>query len=436
MAEQVRVFVSHHHSPDEDRFTAQLVRDLQAAGADVWVDDQGITSDDFVQKISEGLAGRQWLVLVMTPAALASPWVRREVNAALNEQTANRMQGVLPLVLQSCAEQEIPMLWRPLHRYDATQDASATIARLLGALGLAARGEQLPQPEASLAMATTALPDSPRPLLRSLHNLGYSARKIAGVEVILPPLCPVPAGPFTMGSDKTRDPHAQDAETPQYVIAVGAYQIAAYPVTVAEYACAVRAKAVPEPSKGTWRPIKWKGQLQQLYHPVVCVSWRDATAYAAWLAKVTGQPWQLPSEAEWEKAARSTDGRIYPWGNQWNKARANTTDGGPGATTPVGAYAELGDASPYGVHDLAGNVWEWTSSLFKPYSDMTSGGREDPNFTAKRVLRGGSWEVGPRDARAACRGEIDPGRFYGDLVSVIAFDDIGFRLVVAAAGSA
>jgi hypothetical protein len=72
MAEQVRVFVSHHHSPDEDRSTAQLMRDLQAAGADVWVDDKGITSDDFVQKISEGLAGRQWLVLVMTPAALAS----------------------------------------------------------------------------------------------------------------------------------------------------------------------------------------------------------------------------------------------------------------------------------------------------------------------------------------------------------------------------
>src|SRR5262249_2518165 len=99
-----RVFVSHHHSPEEDRFTAQLVADLEAAGADVWVDGKGITSDDFVQKISEGLTGRQWLVLIMTLEALRSPWVRREVNAALNEQTAGRMLGVLPLVMRPCAE--------------------------------------------------------------------------------------------------------------------------------------------------------------------------------------------------------------------------------------------------------------------------------------------------------------------------------------------
>src|SRR5215471_1301103 len=82
MAEKIGVFVSHHHSPEEDAFTARLVADLEAAGADVWVDTSGITSDDFVKKISEGLAGRQWLVLVMTPAALASPWVQREVNVA------------------------------------------------------------------------------------------------------------------------------------------------------------------------------------------------------------------------------------------------------------------------------------------------------------------------------------------------------------------
>lgn len=122
MAYQVRVFVSHHHSPEEDAFTARLVADLEAAGANVWVDTGGITSDDFVKKISEGLAGRQWLVLVMTPAALSSPWVQREVNVALNEQTAGRMLGVLPVVMQPCREEDIPMLWRTLHRYEATHD--------------------------------------------------------------------------------------------------------------------------------------------------------------------------------------------------------------------------------------------------------------------------------------------------------------------------
>src|SRR5689334_16584479 len=111
MAEKIGVFVSHHHSPEEDAFTARLVADLEAAGADVWVDTSGITSDDFVKKISEGLAGRKWLVLVMTPAAVTSPWVQREVNAAMNEHTAGRMLGILPVVLQPCQEQSVPLLW-------------------------------------------------------------------------------------------------------------------------------------------------------------------------------------------------------------------------------------------------------------------------------------------------------------------------------------
>jgi TIR domain len=83
MPEQVRVFVSHHHSPEEDAFTAHLVAYLEAAGADVWVDDARITADDFIKKINEGLTGRQWLVLVMRPNALRSQWVQAEVNAAL-----------------------------------------------------------------------------------------------------------------------------------------------------------------------------------------------------------------------------------------------------------------------------------------------------------------------------------------------------------------
>ncbi len=145
MAEPVRVFVSHHHSPDEDRFTARLVADLEAAGADVWVDTAGIASDDFVKKISEGLTGRQWLVLVMTPEAVASPWVQREVNAALNEHTAGRMLGVLPLMMQPCQEQNLPMLWRTLYRYDATRDYVTARNGILQALGLPMPTSQQPQ---------------------------------------------------------------------------------------------------------------------------------------------------------------------------------------------------------------------------------------------------------------------------------------------------
>jgi hypothetical protein len=128
--------VSHHHSPEEDAFTARLVTDLEAAGADVWVDTSGITSDDFIKRINEGMEGRHWLVLVMTPTALASPWVQREVNVALNEVTAQRMRGVLPLVTLPCRERDIPLLWRTLHRYDATRDYASALRRVVEELGL------------------------------------------------------------------------------------------------------------------------------------------------------------------------------------------------------------------------------------------------------------------------------------------------------------
>ncbi len=105
----------------------------------------------------------------------------------------------------------------------------------------------------------------------------------------------------------------------------------------------------------------WQQQLGQLDHPVVNVSWRDAVAYARGWPNAHGQPWRLPSEAEWEKAARGTDGRIYPWGDTFEQARGQHRRGQEGGTTPVGSYPS-GDASPYGAQDMAGNVWEWTSS--------------------------------------------------------------------------
>src|SRR5690242_9951467 len=115
MVEKIGVFVSHHHSDFEDDFTARLVRDLETAGADVWVDDARITSDDFILKINEGLAGRHWLVLVMTPEALRSRWVQTEVNAALNQVRKGRMLGVVPILVRPCADEDIPPLLDTLH---------------------------------------------------------------------------------------------------------------------------------------------------------------------------------------------------------------------------------------------------------------------------------------------------------------------------------
>jgi hypothetical protein len=140
MAEKIGVFISHHHSEFEDTFTARLVADLEAAGADVWVDDVRITSDDFIKKINEGLSGRQWLVLVMTPESLRSPWVQTEVNAALNQVRKERMRGVIPLMAKPCADEDIPPLLDALHRYDATHGYVPACVGLLHALGLPVPG--------------------------------------------------------------------------------------------------------------------------------------------------------------------------------------------------------------------------------------------------------------------------------------------------------
>ncbi len=283
------------------------------------------------------------------------------------------------------------------------------------------------------SLGTSTATSTPRPIPvtdmslvpASLIPLRFIGEDYGSVKVIIPPAVSVPAGPFPMGSDPAKDPQAQSDEEPQSTITIAqAYQIGQYDVTVAEYALAVQAGAVSQPPDSY---ITWQAQLSQPDHPVVNVSWNDAVAYVAWLARVTGDPWRLPTEAEWEKAARGTDGRIYPWGDQWDKTRAHTSDGGPGTTTPVGAYAGKGDASPYEAHDMAGNVWEWTSTLFQSYPYNPNDGRENQQSTGNRVLRGGSWYFTPRYARAAYR-------YYFDPVSLISVG--GFRLARGAgAGS-
>jgi formylglycine-generating enzyme required for sulfatase activity len=154
------------------------------------------------------------------------------------------------------------------------------------------------------------------------------------------------------------------------------------------------------------------------------ISWDDADTYAQWLTQLTGEPLRLPTEAEWEKAARGTDGRIYPWGNQWDKTRANTRDGGPGATTPVGTYPS--GASQYGAEDMAGNVLEWTSTLYEAYPYNPTDGRENQYTPGDRVLRGGSWANYPTNVRSAYRFVPNPSD---------ALNGYGFRLVRAASGS-
>ncbi|TEU11372.1 MAG: hypothetical protein E3J25_08125 [Anaerolineales bacterium] len=215
-----------------------------------------------------------------------------------------------------------------------------------------------------------------------------------------PEMVRIPAGEFLRGS-KERDKRASASEKPQGRIYLSEYWIGKYPVTNAQYAIFVEAsgRRLPEHWEGG-RPPEGKED-----YPVVNVSWWDALAYCRWLAEVTGKPYRLPSEAQWEKAARGTDGRTYPWGNRWDSQRCNTREVGKGGTTPVGAYSPAGD-SPYGCADMAGNVLEWATDWYREDYYTCSSASQNPYGPASgavKVLRGGSWSANRWGARCASR---------------------------------
>ena len=241
----------------------------------------------------------------------------------------------------------------------------------------------------------------------------------------------VPAGEFLMGSDPAKDNDAEDNEQPQHRVYVSEFYIGKYPVTNAQYAAFV--KATPYMRMPDYWDDNGKIPLGYENHPVTVIFWDEAVAFCEWLSRETGKPFRLPTEAEWEKAARGTDGRLYPWGNQHPTAELCNFDNPNLDTTPVGRYSPQGD-SPYGCADMAGNVEEWTRSLWgeeweKPtfkYPYDPRDGREDVDAPVGvlHVLRGGSFDSSRRSVRCACRQGAAGATW-----------DLGFRPVVAPVAS-
>jgi formylglycine-generating enzyme required for sulfatase activity len=249
---------------------------------------------------------------------------------------------------------------------------------------------------------------------------------------IEPELVHIPAGDFWMGSDGD-DPDAWDWEKPFHQVNLPDYWIGVHPVTNDEYFYFLVANP-DHPLPGYW--INNSFPVGKEAHPVEMVNWYDAMAFCHWLSEVSGRSYTLPSEAEWEKAARGSDGRIYPWGNEFDRARLNSHESGLADTSPVGKFSPLGD-SPYGCFDMAGNVWEWTRNLWGPnlwmpdynYPYNPQDGRENADILIgiSRVLRGGSWIYDHRFARCATRDRYRPG---------FGYFNIGFRVAVSPAFTA
>lgn len=229
---------------------------------------------------------------------------------------------------------------------------------------------------------------------------GIPVYTFAGIEFVW-----VPSGEFLMGSNRFHN-----EEPPHKVVIPYGYYIGRYPVTNAQFAL--------------FQQIKIGSRRGS--HPVVEVSWQKVQEYLQWLNErdrdnlLPDFTFCLPSEAEWEKAARGTDGRLSPWGNEFDRTWCNIGDR-IGRTTSVDKYSPDGD-SPYGAADMIGNVWEWTRSLLKSYPYRADDGREDPEAAGERVIRGGSWYSDWCFANAAKRSN--------DLDSPVCISHLlGFRLV-------
>ena len=210
-----------------------------------------------------------------------------------------------------------------------------------------------------------------------------NARATADVNVFKDkhgvPMIKIPAGPFQMGSDKR-----SDDEKPVHAVTLAEFYIDKYEVTNAQYAACVQARKCTPPHDTSSSSRKdYYGNTAYQDYPVIQVDWSQAKAYCEWRGG------RLPTEAEWEKAARGTDGRTYPWGNEEPNDTLLNYYGTVGDTTSVGSYPK--GASPYGVMDMAGNVWEWVSSDYKPYPYKADDGREDLLSNNNKVIRGGSW---------------------------------------------
>jgi formylglycine-generating enzyme required for sulfatase activity len=224
----------------------------------------------------------------------------------------------------------------------------------------------------------------------------------------------VPAGEFWMGSDEN-DPKARSLESPRHTVRVGAFWIDRTEVTNAQYRQCVDAGVCGPPQKtSSLSRVRYYKDPEYDDHPVVNVTWHQARAYAGWVGG------RLPTEAEWEYAARGPEGSTYPWGEREPNEGLLNYNLDVDDTTPVGSYPE--GASWCGALDMSGNVWEWTSSLFQPYPYDAADGREDLGTEGRRVLRGGAFVGDARHVRCAVRALPAPG--YWDWLG-------GFRVVLA-----
>jgi len=413
----LRVFLCH--SSNDKPVVRELYQKLRAeTWIQPWLDEEEIyPGQDWNFAIEKAVEAADVIIVCLTRNSINKEgYVQRELRFVLDIALTKPEETifVIPLRLEECDPPRRLRAWQYADYFEGQRDRA--LQRLLVSLKRRADGlglifevpatQEIKPTEVGRASSPTN-EDAPRE--SQAQSLTYeipASNKLTlsnGVEFMR-----VPAGKFLMGS--TKENKLASDEQPQHTVDIPyEYFMARFPVTNELYNAYFKAR-------GNKHPVDGWGKKKD--HPVVNVSWNDAMEYCKWLNDLlkaelpSGLVLRLPTEAEWEKAARwkpSPSGRgqgegealEWPWGNDFDKNKCNST-GGKGGTTSVGLYSRQGD-SPFGCADMAGNVREWTHSLFKPYPYKANDGREHENASGRRVLRGGSFYINERFARCASR---------------------------------
>lgn len=414
---KLRVFLCH--ASQDKPIVRELYRRLLAEGwIDPWLDEEKLLpGQDWnleIEKAAE--AADAVIVCISNNSVTKEGYIQRELRFVLNvaDEKPEGTIFIIPLRLDDCELPRRMRLWQFADYFEEQREHG--YQRLLITLRMRKdlidlKGDaHLQEHEKQNRIISERQPVSsskhPTPEWIAENKITFSNN----MEF----MC-VPHGKFLMGSD-----NHNDNEKPQHTIDIPyGFWMARYPVTNEQYYDYIKF------NEGNHPVSEWEKKKD---HPVGYVKWIEAMGYCHWLNRFLenelppGLILRLPTEAEWEKAARGVDAREYPWGNQFDKYKCNTSEGDKDSTSSVGHYSPQGD-SPYGCADMAGNVWEWTQSIFNyyPYSFTSENGNENAIFG--RILRGGSFIYNLTGARCAFRFQWITNFFlnYG----------IGFRLVLA-----
>lgn len=433
------IFISYSHK--DTKYAHGLAENLQSMGFEVWIDERLDYGAQWPQELQKQLDSCSAFLLIMSPRSYTSEWVQSELQRA-----KRKLKPIFPLLLEG----DEPWLSVESTQYYDVRGKVYPDSKFYSALkkvmtpNPVARTLQMPKASGGAKTAYDSSKLKVRVIFATLGTLFISVivfaillirplmekrvsptvpavqpttEEISSEEIISvpkPTLTPqvtpptlvvntkdsdmmlVPAGAFTMGrkaadelADCLQNFHSgcQLAwfmdEEPVHEVYLDGFYIDTYEVTNALYrACEDQGVCDPPQSSNSNTRLDYYGNPEFDNYPVIYVNWKQAKTYCEWREA------RLPTEAEWEKAARGTDGRIYPWGEELDETFANF-DWNIGDTTAVGSYEN--GKSPYGVYDMAGNVWEWVNSLHQPYPYTANDRREASDGDGLRVMRGGSW---------------------------------------------